>query len=419
MPECTIADVDWHTWEAALAQFSAASGLVVSAYDAAGKRRLGPFLHSRLSELLATSTLWNEGGPGMRFEQELARRAVSEGQVGLLYNDELCVMAVPLTLFGVAYGSVVYGWSFSRFTSSMACERIAIKIALSGARLWTQARLESPVSQSRMNSHTGLLRTMIDSITHQREAIVRLNELSRMREVFLATVSHEMRTPLSAISMRLDLLLSGQLNDPVRLRRELSAMMRHVSQEARMVEDLIDAAQTRTGQLAIVPEDVSLLQILRDALSTVEPKAQAKGVILDSTSLEQPDLRVWGDAQRLQQLFWNLLSNAVKFTPASGQVVLRIEAAKETHRVFVIDSGQGIEEAFLPDVFGAFHKQQARNPEGLGLGLFIARHIAEIHGGAIAVQSAGIGQGAVFTVSLPALLKGISSVLPCVPVESC
>jgi signal transduction histidine kinase len=395
---------DWSAWESALAQFSAASGLVVSAYDIEGRRRAGPFLQSSFSRLLASSSLWDDDGDGTRFEQELARRAAQQGQASAAFCDELCVMAVPLTMFDVVYGAVVYGWTFNRFTSGMACERIARQLGLPGARLWTQARLESPVSTSRMDSHTGLLRTLIDSNTRQKEAIARLNELNRMREVFLATVSHEMRTPLSAISMRLDLLLLSKLDDPVRLRRELGAMMRHVSQEARMVEDLIDAAQTRNGQLAIQLEDVSLLRILRDALSTVEPRAQAKGVTLLVSSLDQADVFVRGDAQRLQQLFWNLLSNAVKFTQAEGQVGVEVIAGGDMHLVRVTDTGQGIAEQFLPEVFGAFNKQQEQNAEGLGLGLFIARHIAELHGGAISVESAGVGQGTVFTVSLPAQL---------------
>jgi signal transduction histidine kinase len=396
-------DDDWSAWEPALAQFSAASGLAVSAYDIEGRRRAGPFLQSSLSRLLASASLWDDDGAGTRFEQGLAQQAAQEGRASAAFCDELCVMAVPLTMFGAVYGAVVYGWTFSRFTSGMACERIARQLGLPGARLWTQARLESPVSPSRMDSHTGLLRTLIDSNTRQKEAIARLNELNRMREVFLATVSHEMRTPLTAISMRLDMLLLSKLDDPARLRRELGTMMRHVRQEARMVEDLIDAAQTRTGQLTIQPEDVSLLRILRDALSTVEPRAEAKGVVLLVSSLEQDDLLVRGDAQRLQQLFWNLLSNAVKFTQAGGQVGIEVSAGGDMHRVTVSDTGQGIAGQFLPEVFGAFNKQQAQNAEGLGLGLFIARHIAELHGGTITAESAGAGQGAVFTVTLPAL----------------
>jgi signal transduction histidine kinase len=403
MADHGLVDQDWTTWETALAQFSAASGLVVSAYDTDGRRRVGPFLQSALSTLLASAGLWDADGDGTRFEQELAQQAARDGQASAAYFDELCVMAVPLTLFGVVYGAVVYGWTFSRFTSGMACQRIARQLGLPGARLWTQARLESPVSPSRMDSHTGLLRTLIDSNTRQKEAIARLNELNRMREVFLATVSHEMRTPLSAISMRLDMLLVSKLDDPVRLRRELGAMMRHVSQEARMVEDLIDAAQTRTGQLAVQLEDVSLLRILRDALSTVEPRAEAKGVALGVSSLEQADVLVRGDAQRLQQLFWNLLSNAVKFTEAGGSIGVDVSTGSEMHLVTVSDTGQGIAEQFLPEVFGAFNKQQSQNAEGLGLGLFIARHVAELHGGTITVESAGVGQGTVFTVSLPAL----------------
>ena len=400
----TIVEDDWAAWEPALAQFSAASGLVVSAYDTEGRRRIGPFLQSPLSKMLASSSLWHEGGDGTRFEQGLARQAAQDGQASAAFLDELCVRAVPLTMFDVVYGTVVYGWNFNRFTSGMACERIARQLGLPGAPLWTQARLESPVSSSRMDSHTGLLRTLIDSNTRQKEAIARLNELNRLRELFLATVSHEMRTPLSAISMRVDMLLLSKLDDPERLRRELGTMMRHVRQEARMVEDLIDAAQTRNGQLAIEPEDVSLLRILRDALSTVEPKAESKGVALVVSSLERADLFVRGDPQRLQQLFWNLLSNAVKFTHSGGQVSVDVIAGSDMHWVMVSDTGQGIAQQFLPDVFGAFNKQQAQNAEGLGLGLFIARHIAELHGGTITVESAGAGQGTVFTVSLPALV---------------
>jgi signal transduction histidine kinase len=257
-----------------------------------------------------------------------------------------------------------------------------------------------------MAVYTGLLRTLIDSSTRQKEAIARLNELNRMRDIFLATVSHEMRTPLSAISMRLEMLLRSQLDDPERLRRELTAMMRHVGQETRMVEDLIDAAQTRNGQLAIEPEKVSLSRIVRDALSTVEPVAQSRQVTLADDLPEQDGPVIWGDAQRLQQLFWNLLSNAVKFTPAGGSVTLRMAPGAERHQVQVIDTGQGIAEQFLPDVFGAFNKQQSDNAGGLGLGLFIARHIALLHGGEIDVQSGGAGQGATFTVSLPALAGG-------------
>ena len=406
MTEQENADAGWSAWEQALAQFSAASGLVVSAYDANGQRRLGPFLQSRLSTLLAGSTLWDAHGEGTRFEQALAMQAAAEGHASGLFCEELCVQAVPLTLFGKAYGAVVYGWVFNRFTSGMACERIARQLGIAGVPLWTQARLESPVPQSRMTVYTELLRTLIDSTTRQKEAIVRLNELNRMRDIFLATVSHEMRTPLSAISMRLEMLLRSQLNDPERLRRELSAMMRHVGQETRMVEDLIDAAQTRNGQLAIRPGHVSLTRIVRDALSTVEPGAQAKQVALDADLPAQEELMVWGDAQRLQQLFWNLLSNAVKFTPAGGMVRLRVLPGAHRHLIEVSDTGQGIAEQFLPEVFGAFNKQQSHNAGGLGLGLFIARHIAELHGGTIAVESGGAGQGATFTVSLAALAGG-------------
>jgi signal transduction histidine kinase len=399
-PDTSI-DADWGGWERTLEQFSASTSLVVSAYDLEGRRRIGPFLPSRRAQLLGASTLWAEDGPGTELERALVGRAAREGQASEIFCDELQVLAAPLALFGTVYGVVVYGWTFRRFTSGMACERIARRLGAPGASLWAEARLESPVSDTRMATYSGLLATLIDSATRQKEAIARLNELNRMREVFLAAVSHEMRTPLSAISLRLDVLLLGKLDDPERLRAELTRMKHHVGQETRMVEDLIDAAQTRTGNMTMALADVSLRQVLRDALSTVEPLAASRGIVLALPELDSGQVRVLGDAQRLQQLFWNLLSNAVKFTPPGGTIALAIRPGPRAHEIDVADSGQGIDADFLPEVFGAFNKDGTNNADGLGLGLYIARHIAELHGGAIGVASAGRGRGTTFTVTLP------------------
>jgi signal transduction histidine kinase len=405
LPAKDYSDVDWDGWNHALEQFASATGVVASAYDASGQRRGGPYMTSRLAGLLASAGTWDDGGAGMRFERGLVERTVTSGVAETaLFCKELRVHTEPLVLSGVVHGAIVYGWVFCSFTSGMSCEKIARELNISGGRLWAEARLESPVSDGRMATYTGLLRTLINSTARQTEAIARLNELNRMRDVFLATVSHEMRTPLAAMSLRLELLLQGNLDDPVALRKALTAMTGHVSQETRMVEDLIDAAQTRTGQLTIEPRVVSLRRVLRDALSTIEPKAEVKAIRLDVDALEAgSEIQVWGDAQRLQQLFWNLLSNAVKFTPAGGTIAVEVRPAASGHEIDVRDSGGGIAENFLPHVFGAFNKQELDNQQGLGLGLYIAKHIVDLHGGAIRVNSPGTGLGTIVTVALPAL----------------
>jgi signal transduction histidine kinase len=399
--------VDWEGWDSALRQFAAATGLTVSAYDAQGKRHLGPFISSRVGALLASSHFWSETGRGTQLERDLVARSVADGRFESGgFCDELCVRCAPLTQFGSVHGAVVYGWNFSSFASSMGCNRIAKEAGLPGPKLWHEARLEPPVPPARMAIYTDLLKTMIASTARQTEAIERLNELSRMREVFLATVSHEMRTPLTALSLRVDILLRGRLDDPESLRAALTAMKGQVAQETRIVEDLIDAAQTRTGQLTIKPQAVSLGGVLRGALAAVELQAENKQVSLE---IRDPDLcdrvHVWADAQRLQQLFWNLLSNAVKFTPAGGSVEVRVNPGASVHEIEVRDSGQGIDERSLADVFAAFNKQREGNEKGLGLGLFIAKHIADLHGGSLRAASPGIGKGATFTVTLPHLSR--------------
>lgn len=394
----------WDEWADAVGPFAAATGLTVSVFDIHGKRQLGPYTPSRLAQVLASTHLWEEEGPGTRLERELVTRSLASGHRERgSFCDEISVIASPMMLFGAPRGAVVYGWTFETFATGLGCERMAALLELPGTRFWKDARLESPVPRGRMETYSALLDTMIAFNTRQVEAVERLHELARMREVFLASVSHELRSPLSAISLRLELLLRGQLDQPDAMRRALMVMKEHVGLESRLIEDLIDAARTRTGQLTMKPQNVSLARVVQDAVAAMQPQAEIKQVFLQVSGLtEAVDMPIQGDAQRLQQLFWNLLFNAVKFTPAGGLVEVVARAGKDTHDIEVRDTGRGIEADALPLIFDAFAKRQQDNPSGLGLGLFIAKHIAEQHGGTIRAASAGPGQGTSITVSLPA-----------------
>lgn len=396
--------LDWGGWRHALARFAAATELCVSAYGLDCERQAGPFPSSKVARLLATAGVWDEGRLGDRIERDLTAQVLATGAAGSAgVGDELRLQAVPLLIAGQVRGVIVYGWAFPTFGTPLGCERIARQLGVDGARLWAEVRLESPVPASRMTVYTELLETMIESTVRHAEAVERLQELSRLREVFLASVSHELRTPLSVLGMRIEILLRGELADPEAIRASLVNMKYHVNAEARLVEDLIEAARTRTGQLRIDMHPASLRDILKAAVSAVVPHAEAKQISVVIPDLDEyGELPLMADPHRLQQVFWNLLSNAVKFTSASGRIELRLHCDAQTYTVSVTDTGSGIEAELLPHVFTPFTKQLKANAQGLGLGLSIARHIVEHHGGTIGVESAGSHAGATFHVTLPA-----------------
>jgi signal transduction histidine kinase len=336
-------------------------------------------------------------------ERALVQATCAQGaSASAQFGEGFQVCTQPLLLHGSIYGVLSFGWRFADFSSPLACERIARQIGLPGNLLWNEVRLDAPVSEKRMGTYAALLATLAGTLDRQRETIDELTRVNRTRELFLATVSHEMRTPLSALSMRIELLLRTMPDLPPEAVSGLETMRVHVRQEAGMVEDLIDAARTLTGQMSITRKGVMLGQVLRDAISTVETHAQAKQIQVQVTPADHGK-HIWleADGQRLQQVFWNLLFNAVKFTPVGGVIRIDIRRPNGMLEIDITDSGQGIEPEDLPKVFGAFTLQQHDNASGLGLGLYIARRIVELHGGTLSVSSAGRGHGATFAIRLP------------------
>ena len=314
---------------------------------------------------------------------------------------------------GVRYGVLVFGWCLRDFSSPLACEQLAALVGVPGHALWNEVRLEAPLTDARLATYRELLRTLAGSLDRQRDTIDELNRVSRTRDLFLATVSHEMRTPLSALSMRVDLLLHTMRDMPPALQASLLAMRVHVRQEAAMVEDLIDAARTLTGTMSINRVPVSLGRIVRDAVATIETSANEKRIVFSVTPDNHGDhIELDADPRRLQQVLWNLMLNAIKFTPPGGSVGLNIAADLDGVRIRVHDSGQGIAPEDLPHVFGAFTLQSHANASGLGLGLYIARRIVELHGGTITASSEGKDKGTSFTVYLPKRKAALPPLLP-------
>ena len=227
---------------------------------------------------------------------------------------------------------------------------------------------------------------------------------SRAKDEFLATVSHELRSPLNAMLGWARLLSSGTLNDETAA-RGVRAIEQNAKAQAQLIEDLLDLSRITSGKFHLRNEPTEVVRVIETAIDSLRPTAEAKGVRLQVT-LDPDAGPVLGDAQRLQQVVWNLLSNAVKFTPSGGSVQVRLRRRDVRLEIEVSDTGQGIAPEFLPYVFDRFRQadgSSTRKHGGLGLGLAIVRHITELHGGSVSADSRGKGQGATFTVSLPVM----------------
>jgi signal transduction histidine kinase len=250
-----------------------------------------------------------------------------------------------------------------------------------------------------------------------REKVLRAEaeELSRLKDEFLATMSHELRTPLNAIFGWITLLRTRRLDESTQ-ERALETIERNARAQKRLIEDLLDVSRIVTGKVALELVTVDPRRVVEAALETMHPAAQAKGLkivpLLDTNAGT-----VRGDFARLQQVVCNLLSNAIKFTDSGGQVEVCLARRNGEVEISVSDSGQGIKPEFLPLVFDRFRQEDgsiSRRHGGLGLGLAIVRHLVELHAGSVDAHSDGEGRGARFIVRLPLREAGV----PARPTES-
>jgi signal transduction histidine kinase/ActR/RegA family two-component response regulator len=230
---------------------------------------------------------------------------------------------------------------------------------------------------------------------------------NRMKDEFLATVSHEIRTPLNAIIGWTHLLRSGRL-DETTAARAIETIDRNAKSQAQLIEDILDVSRMITGKLRLHNELVDIASVINAAIDSVQLAVDSKNLKLEVT-LDPSARHTLGDANRLQQVVWNLLSNAIKFTPTGGRIEVKLERAGENVEISVSDTGLGIGSDFLPFIFDRFRQADGtttRQHGGLGLGLAIARHLVELHGGTIKADSEGEGKGATFIARLPLAPQG-------------
>jgi signal transduction histidine kinase len=239
-------------------------------------------------------------------------------------------------------------------------------------------------------------------LAREQETRASAEAANRMKDEFLATLSHELRSPLGAILTWVTLLRGGGL-DQARTQRGLEAIERNTRLQVKLIEDLLDVSRIISGKLNIDVGLVELPSIIEAAIDNNRAALDAKGIRLES-SIDASFGPISGDASRLQQVVWNLLSNAVKFTPKGGRIHISVENVESSAEIRVSDTGRGIDPEFLPHIFERFRQADSsstRMEGGLGLGLAIVRHLVEMHGGTVEAGSEGLGRGATFIVKLP------------------
>jgi signal transduction histidine kinase len=239
-------------------------------------------------------------------------------------------------------------------------------------------------------------------LAREQESRTTTEAVSRAKDDFLAMISHELRNPLSAILGWIHLLKKMEADSP-EVAHAVDVIERNTLLQAKLIDDLLDVSRAVAGKLDIVMQPIDLGGVVRHGVRSLEPRARAAGVTVETTIASGLDML--GDEARLEQVVINLVSNAIAFTPPNGYVYVSARPGDHSIELVVRDTGEGIEAATLPQIFDLFHRGPSAalgRREGLGLGLAIVKHIVERHGGSISAESAGPGHGATFVVRLPA-----------------
>lgn len=317
-------------------------------------------------------------------------------------------LAVPLVLrSGDLVGGIFLGHGEPDLLGEPA-RRLAAAIAKQAATALDNARLfEETRRISEQRAH---------QLDRERAQRTELERVVRRKDEVLAVLSHELRSPLNAILGWSEVLIARGAEGTQRA--GLESIARSARSQAQLISDLLDLNRIVAGKLKLELKHTDLAAVIADAVAQVREAAAVKQHQL-VFRCEPAELVCDGDPERLQQIVWNLLSNAVKYTPSGGAIELTARAVAESVEITVRDTGCGIRPDQLPGLFDRFHQGgAAKNHGGLGLGLAIVKPLVELHGGTIEVHSAGVGQGATFTVVLPLRAADAVATIPALPVRN-
>jgi signal transduction histidine kinase len=397
----------WHqsNWLKPLEDFARASGITVALYDANGQRQLGPITHHPLMRLLEENGAWNEGGLCHETEKVLVNSCLEKDiAMGSVFENTLSLAGLPFRFRGMPAGVIVYGWVFDQFADPVRCAKLARLFELPENLFWTTARGVAPMSRERLRTFASLLETLVHSTLAQMSTVLDVKATERFKDQFLATVSHELKTPLTSMVLRIQLLKRAGLVTKESLDRSIEVLERSAAMQVKLVDDLLESSRVATGKLRLEVAKLNPIEMIQQAIDAIMPHAETKNL---QVSFVPVPLRYTyrGDPARLQQVLWNLLNNALKFTPEGGFIAVSAVEKNRRLRVEVTDSGAGIDPSLVSYIFDPFYQVPGMTDssnKGLGLGLSIAKSIVELHGGSIEVKSLGRGRGSTFSFEIPA-----------------
>ena len=254
--------------------------------------------------------------------------------------------------------------------------------------------------QAEIEERSKIERERVQLLKREQAARLEAERANRLKDEFLATLSHELRTPLNAI-MGWAHVLGQSSHDRDTVQRASAVIRQNATSQSQLIDDILDVSRIVGGRLVLDTQLVDLHIVIDDAIDSLMPAASAKSIQV-VRSLDR-NIKVVGDRDRLQQVVWNLVSNAFKFTPKGGRVEIGLAEVQGDAEIEIRDTGIGISAEFLPFVFDRFRQadsSMSRRHSGLGLGMAIVRHLVELHGGTVSVESAGENQGATFRLRL-------------------
>ncbi len=303
-------------------------------------------------------------------------------------------LAMPvISRSGEVIGGLFFGHSKTGAFSQRA-ERIIVGVAAQAAVAIDNARLYETAQKAAEER-----KTLLES---EQSARATAERMSDMKDEFLATLSHELRTPLNSILGWAHVLRRGP-KDPADFQKAVDTIERNARAQTQLIEDLLDMSRITSGKVRLDIQPIAPVSFIEAAVETIGPAADAKGIRIEKL-LDPAAGPISGDPSRLQQVIWNLLSNAIKFTPRGGKVQVVLQRVNSHIEISIADTGIGIKPEFLSYAFERFRQADSsstRRYGGLGLGLSIVKHLVELHGGTVHVESAGENRGATFAVHLP------------------
>jgi signal transduction histidine kinase/CheY-like chemotaxis protein len=318
----------------------------------------------------------------------LAEEALQNGtleQLAEAFNSQPIWSDIPVVLFASSgqHAEALLETVGTRFNATIVERPIRITMLVSAVRGVLRARERQYQTRDLLNE---------------------LEQADHQKDLFLATLSHELRTPLNSMLGWIQ-LLRGETGKQVDIKYGLDVIERNARAQAELISDILFVSQVITGKLTLNTKTVDLISVVRAAIDMVLPSVQAKKIQLH-TLFDSGKNQIKGDPDRLQQVFLNLFSNAIKFTPEYGSIEIKIRRIDSNVEIEVSDTGQGIKPEFLPYVFERFRQADSsftRQAGGLGLGLAIVRHLVELHGGDVGVESEGENMGTTFKITIPVI----------------